>query len=110
MSEVRGQSLYFGFGISDLSFGLPPFGRVPGFGFLTTIDDIEFNSSDFAIGSLVLTSFSGNFQSAFCNRRFCGTPFFFALAGSVQAESISNFSRNFFSTASGTRPVTLPPA
>jgi hypothetical protein len=23
---------YFGFWISDLSFGLPPFGRVPGFG------------------------------------------------------------------------------
>jgi hypothetical protein len=40
-----------GFWISDL-------------GFITTIDDTELNSSDFAIRSLVLTSFSANFQSA----------------------------------------------
>ena len=40
-----------GFGISDL-------------GFLITIDDIELNSSDFAICSPVLRSFSANFQSA----------------------------------------------
>ena len=36
-------------------------------GFLTTIDDIELNSSDFGICSLVLKSFSVNFQSAFRN-------------------------------------------
>jgi len=41
----------FGFRISDL-------------GFFTTIDNIELNSSDFAICSLVLTNFSANFQSA----------------------------------------------
>jgi glycopeptide antibiotics resistance protein len=40
-----------GFGISDL-------------GSLITIDDIELNSSDFAICSPVLRSFSANFQSA----------------------------------------------
>ncbi len=40
-----------GFGISDL-------------GFLITIDDIELNSSDFAICSPVFRSFSANFQSA----------------------------------------------
>ena len=34
-------------------------------GFLTTIADIELNSSDFSIRSLVLKSFSVNFQSAF---------------------------------------------
>jgi len=34
---------------------------------LATIDDIEINSSDFAICSLVLTNFSANFQSAFRN-------------------------------------------
>ena len=43
-----------GFRISDLRF-------------LTTIDDIELNSSDFAICSLVFTSFSANFQSAIRN-------------------------------------------
>ena len=37
---------HIGFGIWD-------------FGFLTKIDDIEFNSSDFAMISLVLQSFSG---------------------------------------------------
>ena len=41
--------------------------RILDLGFLTTIDGIEFNSSDFAICSLVLTSFSVNFQSAFRN-------------------------------------------
>ena len=41
--------------------------RILDLGFLTTIDDIELNSSDFAICSLVLTSFSANFQSAFPN-------------------------------------------
>jgi len=39
--------------------------RISDLGFLTTIDDIELNSSDFAIRFLVLTSFSVNFQSAF---------------------------------------------
>ena len=34
-------------------------------GFFTTIDYTELNSSDFTIRSLVLTSFSVNFQSAF---------------------------------------------
>ena len=43
-----------GFGISDL-------------GFFNTIDDIELNSSDIAICSLVLTNFSASFQSAFRN-------------------------------------------
>ncbi len=43
-----------GFWISDL-------------GFLTTLADIELNSSDFSVRSLVLTSFSANFQSAFRN-------------------------------------------
>ena len=38
--------------------------RILDLGFLTTIDDIELNSSDFAIRSLVLTSFSANFHSA----------------------------------------------
>jgi len=38
--------------------------RISDLGLLTIIDDIEFNSSDFAIRSLVLTSFSVNFQSA----------------------------------------------
>ncbi|MGB7031096.1 MAG: hypothetical protein WBF29_06585, partial [Syntrophobacteria bacterium] len=41
-----------GFPVSDL-------------GFLTTIDDIELNSLDFAIRFLVLRSFSVNFQSVF---------------------------------------------
>ena len=41
--------------------------RILGLGFLTTNVDIRLNSSDFAIGSLVLTSFSENFQSAFRN-------------------------------------------
>jgi hypothetical protein len=41
--------------------------RISDLGFLTTIDDIELNSSDFAICSLALTSFSANFQSAFRN-------------------------------------------
>jgi|GEM_PF-3333672 len=41
--------------------------RILDLGFLTTIDDIEFNSSDFAICSLVLKSFSANFQSAIRN-------------------------------------------
>ncbi len=50
----------FGFRISDL-------------GFFTTIDNIELNSSDFAICSLVLTNFSANFQSAFRNHRPGGT-------------------------------------
>ncbi|MDH3556686.1 MAG: hypothetical protein OEU80_10470 [Deltaproteobacteria bacterium] len=49
--------------------------RILDLGFLTTIDDIELNSSDFAICSLVLSSFSANFQSAFRNRRPGGTPF-----------------------------------
>ena len=52
-----------GFPVSDL-------------GFLTTIDDIELNSSDFAIRFLVLRSFSVNFQSAFRNRRPGDTPIF----------------------------------
>ena len=56
-----------GFGISDL-------------GFINTIDDIEINSSDIAICSLVLTNFSASFHSAFRNRRPGGTPVFFALA------------------------------
>jgi hypothetical protein len=43
----------FGFRISDL-------------GFFTTIGDTELNGTDFTIRSLVLTSFSVNFQSAFC--------------------------------------------
>ena len=43
-----------GFGISDL-------------GFFNTIDDIELNSSDIAICSLVLTNFSASFQSAVRN-------------------------------------------
>jgi glycopeptide antibiotics resistance protein len=55
--------LEFGFGISDL-------------GFLTTIDDVELNTSDFAICSLVLKSFSASFQSAFRNRRSGGKPIF----------------------------------
>ena len=42
--------LEFGFGISDL-------------GSLTTTDDVEHNTSDFAICSLVLKSFLANFQS-----------------------------------------------
>ena len=42
-------------------------------GFFTTIDDIELNSSDVAICSPVLTSFSANFQSAFRNHRPGGT-------------------------------------
>jgi len=41
--------------------------RISDLGFLTTIDDIELNSSDFAICSLLLTSFSANSQSAFRN-------------------------------------------
>ena len=43
--------------------------RISDLGFLTTTtsDDIELNSSDFAFCSLVLTSFSANFQSAFRN-------------------------------------------
>ena len=41
--------------------------RISDLGFLTTIDDIELNSSDFAICSLVFTSFSANFQSAIRN-------------------------------------------
>ena len=45
-----------GFGISDL-------------GFLSTIYDIELNSSDFTICFLVLTYSSANFKSAFRNRR-----------------------------------------
>ena len=49
-----------GFGISDL-------------GFINTIDDIEINSSDIAICSLVLTNFSASFHSAFRNRRSGGT-------------------------------------
>jgi hypothetical protein len=52
-----------GFPVSDL-------------GFLTTISDIELSSSDFAVFSLVLTSFSANFQSAFRNRLPGGTPIF----------------------------------
>jgi len=43
----------------DLGFGISDFGS------LITIDDIELNSSDFAICSPVLRSFSANFQSAF---------------------------------------------
>ena len=39
--------------------------RILDLGFLTTIDDIELNSSDFAIRSLVLTSFFVDSQSAF---------------------------------------------
>jgi hypothetical protein len=50
--------------------------RISDLGFLTTIDDIELNSADFAICSLLLTSFSANFQSAFRNRRPSGTPIF----------------------------------
>jgi hypothetical protein len=46
----------FGF---DLGF------RVFDLEFLTAIDDIELNSADFAICSLILTSFSANFQAAF---------------------------------------------
>jgi hypothetical protein len=38
--------------------------RISDLGFLTTITDIELSSSDFSIRSLVLTSFSVNFQSA----------------------------------------------
>ena len=38
--------------------------RILNLGFLPTIDDIELNSSDFAICSPVLMSFSANFQSA----------------------------------------------
>ena len=41
--------------------------RILDLGFLTTIDDIELNSSDFAIRSLVLKSSSVNFQSAIHN-------------------------------------------
>jgi hypothetical protein len=41
--------------------------RISDLGFLTEIDDIELNSSDFAIRSLVLTSSSVNFQSAIHN-------------------------------------------
>ncbi len=41
--------------------------RISDLGFLTTMDNIELNSSDFAIRSLVLRSFSVNFQSAFRN-------------------------------------------
>ena len=48
--------------------------RISDLGFLTTIDDIELNSSDFAIRFLVLTSFSVNFQSACRSRRPGGTP------------------------------------
>ena len=40
--------------------------RISDLGFLT-IDDIELNSSDFAICSLALKSFSVNFQSAIRN-------------------------------------------
>ncbi len=43
-----------GFGISDL-------------GFLSTIGDIELNSSDLTICSLVLANSSANFKSAFRN-------------------------------------------
>jgi hypothetical protein len=35
--------------------------RISDVGFLTTIDDIELNSVDFAICFLLLTSFSANF-------------------------------------------------
>jgi hypothetical protein len=35
--------------------------RISDLGFLTTIDDIELNSADFAICFLLLTSFSANF-------------------------------------------------
>ena len=44
--------------------------RISDLGFFTTTDDSELNSSDFSICSLVLTSFSTNFQSAFGNRHF----------------------------------------
>jgi hypothetical protein len=57
----------FGF---DLGF------RISDPGFLTTIDDFELNSSNFAICSLSLTSFSANFQAAFRNRRSGGTTIF----------------------------------
>jgi hypothetical protein len=48
--------------------------QISDFGFFTAIDDIELNSSDFAICSLVLKSFSVNFKSAFRNRRPGGPP------------------------------------
>jgi len=44
------------------------------FGFLNTNVDIKLNSSDFAIGSRVLTSFSANFRCAFRNRQSGGPP------------------------------------
>ena len=39
------------------------------FGFVPTIDHIELDVSDFAVGSRVLTSFSASFQSAIRNPR-----------------------------------------
>ena len=67
----------------DLGFRICPLDSHPsgGFpvsdlGFLTTIDDIELNSLDFAIRFLVLRSFSVNFQSVFRNRRPGGTAVF----------------------------------
>ena len=50
--------------------------RISDLGFLNTNVDIKLNSSDFAIGSRILTSFSANFHSAFRNRQSGGTPIF----------------------------------